>query len=100
MVMQTGTINDTGTVEFENLTRYEHHKIDLIVSNYTEPIYVRIEDISNNESIPINLDSLERTFLINKNGAESYLIENLRLEKIKVNVVDGVGTILCNYEGW
>jgi len=98
--MQTETITNTGQAIFTNLTRYEHHKIDLIVSDFSSNISLKIEDISNNTNTPINLDASNKTYTLSSNGAESFLLENTRLEKMQVNISAGAGTIICNYTGW
>ena len=100
MVMKTETITDSGVVIFSNLTRYEHHKVTINVSNYSADIVFTVNDIGNINNNEINLDELNRTFTLTENGSESYLVENTRLEKININVSSGGGTIKIDYEGW
>lgn len=100
MVMKTETINNSGVVDFSTRTGHEHHKIDLIVTEFSSNISLRIEDVSNITNTPINLDSLDRTFILTENGGEGYVLENMRLDKIRVNIISGGGKIVVNYTGW
>ena len=95
-----GTITDSGTVTVETIRSHEHHKIDLVVTDYSSTISVKIEDLSNKDEVAINCDPNNTTYTLNSNGAESFVIENMRLGKLRVNVLSGGGTINCYYDGW
>lgn len=98
--MKTETIINTGIVTFTDLTRYEHHKVSLSISDYTDTVVFKINDIGNTSDNESNLDELDRTFVLNSNGTEGYLLHSTRLSKINVNVSSGGATIKVDYEGW
>lgn len=100
MAQFIGTITDSGTKSTETLRTHKHHKIDLVVSNYSSTISVKIEDVSNKDESPINCDPNDTTYTLTENGAESFVIENMPLRKLRVNILSGGGTIDCYYEGW
>lgn len=100
MVEKIGTLTSAGSVQTDNITRHEHHKITIIVSSFVSEITLRIEDISIDANAPINLDGSNDNYIISANGGNSYLIENERFSKLQVTVDSGDATIDIYYTGW
>lgn len=100
MTQLLGTLTGPGTLDTGQITRHEHHKITIIVSSYVSDAVIKIEDISVDSDNPINLDGLNETKSLTADGGWSFLIENERFDKLRVNFVSGDATIKAYYRGW
>lgn len=100
MTQILGTLSSSGTVQTDIITRHEHHKISIIISDISGTVVLRIEDVSLGTDNPINLHGSNSNFSITENGGYSYLIENERFDKLQFNFVSGTATIKVHYRGW
>ncbi len=97
---QVQILTGPGTVLFADIKRHKHHKIIISVSNFVSDAIIKIEEIVNSSSNTVNLDELDRSFTLAANGDESYLMENMRIDKLQVNFVSGDAELKVLYEGW
>lgn len=100
MAQKVGELTGTGTLDINDVRRHEHHKITVVVSSYVSTVTLKIEDISINDSIPINLHGSNNSFTLSADGGNNYLIENEKFEKLRVNFVSGDATLTVYYTGW
>ena len=100
MAQLLGELTEVGTLNTDIITRHEHHKIIVVVSNYVSDVSFKVEDISFGESNPINLNGANGTKTLDGNEAWSFLIENERFNKLRANFVSGDATLNIYYEGW
>jgi hypothetical protein len=106
MVQRIGTISSPGVLDFnKKLVRYEHHKIYIKVTNFVSDVELRIEDttitiVTGDSDDVVNLNSSDYNYKINENGTSSYLLENSRVEDLRVNFISGDATLEVYYTGW
>ena len=63
-------------------------------------LLTRKEGISIGSENYINLDELNRSFTLASDGDESYLLENMKIDKLRINFVSGDAELKVLYEGW
>ena len=100
MTQLIGELTSPGTIDINGISRYEHHKITVVVSSYVSDVVFKIEDVSVDESNAINVHGSNSSFTLSSDGGNSYLIENERFEKLRINFVSGDATLTVYYNGW
>ena len=95
-----GELSAPGILNTTKVKRHEHHKIIISVSNFVSDVIIRIEEITSPSTNPVNLDELNRSFTLSENGDESFLLENMRIDNLRVNFVSGDATIKALYNGF
>lgn len=95
-----GTLTGPEEIDFLDVKRHEHHKITLSVSEFVSDCVIMIEEVVRNSDNAVNLDGLDRVFVIDGNGDTSFVLENQRIDKLRINFVSGDATIKCAYNGW
>jgi len=100
MTKLIGTLAGPGTIDEDDIKRHEHHKITLNVSNFVATVTIKIEELTNPSSNSTNLDSQDRSFTITENGDTTFVLENQRIDKLRINFVSGDATINAYYKGW
>ena len=97
---QVKTLTAPGVALFEDIKRHEHHKVVVSVSSFVSNVSIRIEEIVSSSTNPINLDNLDRTFYLTEEGDTSFVLENMRVDNLRVNFVSGDAELKCLYEGF
>lgn len=103
MSTKIGVLTGPGVLDIgseEGIIPHEHHLITFVVSGFVSDASIRVEDISEDSSSPINVDPKNTDTVLTANGGNSFSLPNVRYGKLRFNFVSGDATITVYYRGW